>query len=344
MLMPLARSRRKAWMPGLRAAVSVAILVVLAVKIDWAHVGDAFRGARWGAWLGAAGIYCGAQLFSSLRWQWLSQPLGFQRHFRHYVGDYFVGMFFNLLLPTSVGGDAVRAIRLNAGSGRAMPALISVLFDRLSGLLVLLAMACAAVLCCSEPLPSWMTLAIFGTAGCALVGIALLPTVLGLVPRVASRWNLVSRLSPIAHSINSAFGQFRGRLGLVIATSALSLLIQLSGIVQVGLIGEAVGAEVSWMVYGAAVPMVALLTLLPVSLNGMGLREAGMVVFLAPAGVPAGLAVTIAFLWFCSQAVAGLAGAVVYLVGRSHDDEECHDNLVRDHSDQGRARQRRTAA
>jgi uncharacterized protein (TIRG00374 family) len=332
------------WKPVLRAAVSGAILLVLAAKIDWEQVADAFRGARWGAWAGAAGIYCLAQLLSSLRWQWLSQPLGFDRPYRHYVGDYFVGMFFNLLLPTSVGGDAVRAIRLNAGSGRAMAALVSVLFDRLSGLLVLLAMACAAALSCSEPLPSWMTVAIYGMAGCALIGIALLPAMLRLVLKHAPRWRIVSRLGPMAYSMQNALSQFRDRLGLVMATSALSLVIQLSGIVQVALIGEAVGADVSWMIYGVAVPMVALLTLLPVSLNGMGLREAGMVVFLQPAGVPPGLAVTIAFLWFCSQSISGMAGAIVYLGGRTRRQEECHDDSVRDHSDQGRARQHRTAA
>jgi hypothetical protein len=97
-------------------------------------------------------------------------------------------------------------------------------------------------------------------------------------------------------------------------------------------------------VYGVAVPMVALLTLLPVSLNGMGVREAGMVLFLQPAGVSPGAAVTIAFLWFCSQAVAGLAGAPVYLSARAGRREESHDDAVGDHSDQGRARQRRVAA
>ena len=128
------------------------------------------------------------------------------------------------------------------------------------------------------------------------------------------------------------------------AATGLSVLIQLSGVVQVGLIGRAVGADVPLAVYGVSVPMVALLTLLPVSLNGMGVREAGMALFLGPAGVEPGLAVTIAFLWFCSQTVAGLAGAAVYLHGRSRRPEVRDDDAVGDHPDQGRARQRRAAA
>ena len=98
--------------------------------------------------------------------------------------------------------------------------------------------------------------------------------------------------------------------------------------------------------YGVAAPMVALLTLLPVSLNGMGVREAGMVVFLAPAGVPAGPAVTLAFLWFLIQTAAGLLGAGVYLapVAVLRVSEVRHDDAVGARSDQGRTGQRRSAA
>jgi hypothetical protein len=81
-----------------------------------------------------------------------------------------------------------------------------------------------------------------------------------------------------------------------------------------------------------------------VSLNGMGLREAGMVVFLAPAGVPAGSAVTVAFLWFLVQSAAGLLGAGVYLAGRFPRPEVPHDDVVGDRAGQGRAGQRRSAA
>jgi hypothetical protein len=89
---------------------------------------------------------------------------------------------------------------------------------------------------------------------------------------------------------------------------------------------------------------VALLTLLPVSLNGMGVREAGMILFLRPAGVPAGTAVTVAFLWFCGQTAAGLAGAGAYLFGQFPRPEVRHDDAVGDHPGQGRAGQPRAAA
>jgi hypothetical protein len=95
--------------------------------------------------------------------------------------------------------------------------------------------------------------------------------------------------------------------------------------------------------------MVSLLTLLPVSLNGMGIREWGTVLFLKPLGVNEGTALTLAFLWFAVNTVAALAGGFVYLFGVSHGSiprpevQPDHEPLG-DHPDQGRAGQFKAAA
>src|ERR687885_1930959 len=118
-----------------RPLVSAAILLGLAGRMDWGQVAAAFRSLRWGDWLAALAVFLVTQMVSALRWQWFARPLGFTEPLRRFVGLYFVGMFFNLLLPTSIGGDAVRAVALHPGPGRRVAALLSVLLDRLSGLL-----------------------------------------------------------------------------------------------------------------------------------------------------------------------------------------------------------------
>src|SRR5882762_4919426 len=85
----------------LRVAVSAVILAGLVAKIDWARVGADVRGLRWADAAAAFSVLVAAQFVSALRWQWLARPLGFHGPLRRYVGYYFVGMFFNLLLPTS---------------------------------------------------------------------------------------------------------------------------------------------------------------------------------------------------------------------------------------------------
>src|SRR6266849_6792315 len=158
-----------------RLLVSVALLIWLAWRTDWNQVGQAFLHVRLKYWLAAMGLLLLAQVASAVRWRLLARPLGFHNPLRHFIRFYFVGMFFNLLLPTSVGGDVVRAWYLDGGSGRRLAAFLSVFVDRFSGLLVLLAVACVADILCPIALPSWIRASIWATAGAALLGLLSLP-------------------------------------------------------------------------------------------------------------------------------------------------------------------------
>jgi uncharacterized protein (TIRG00374 family) len=321
----------------LRLLVSAAILSLLAAKTDWSKVSDAIRNLRWSYAAASFVILLTAQVVSAVRWRWLARPLGFNGPLRRYIGAYFVGMFFNLLLPTSVGGDAIRAVHLNAKSGRPMAAVLSVLLDRLSGLFVLLGVACVAAVVCPVPLPPWVQLAVFGCALAAVIGLAFSPWLAHAVGRIP-------RTAKLAATVRDAFAVYRREPRLIVSSTALSAVVQASSVLQVGLLGMAVGLDIPWAVYGVAAPMVSLLTLLPVSLNGMGVREAAMAVFLAPVGVHRDVAVTVAFLWFLVQTAAGLVGGLVYLTGRFPPPEVRYDDAVGPDPDQGRAGQRRPAA
>ncbi|HEY1375774.1 MAG TPA: lysylphosphatidylglycerol synthase transmembrane domain-containing protein, partial [Gemmataceae bacterium] len=185
-------------------------------------------------------------------------------------------------------------------------------------------------------------------AGCALaavVGLVLAPWVARAACGYAAGGIAASgKIARLAASVRDALAVYRREPRLIVSSTALSALIQASSVLQVGLLGMAVGLDVPWAVYGVATPMVSLLTLLPVSLNGMGVREAGLVLFLAPADVSAGSAVTVALLWFGTQTAAGLLGLGVFLAGGYPRPEVRHDDALGHHPDQGRAGQRRPAA
>jgi uncharacterized protein (TIRG00374 family) len=336
----------------LRLLVSVALLGWLAWRTDWKQVGTAFLHLRLEFWLAAVGLFLLAQVASSVRWRLLAQPLGFQNPGRQFVSFYFVGMFFNLLLPTSVGGDVVRACYLDGGSGRRLPAFLSVFVDRFSGLVVLLALACVADIVCPIALPSWIGVSIWATAGCALLGLLTLPALARCVRawerRSAERGAPSARRSALRALILSLSGSFTllfSHTRLLLTSTALSFLVQLANVALLWLVGQAIDAPVPASYYGIVVPMVTLLTLLPVSLNGMGVREGGMVLFLAPLGIPSATALSLAFLWFSVFVVVSLFGAGIYLFGNlSPLGERAHDSFVDRDSDQGRARQPKAAA
>jgi hypothetical protein len=303
-------------------------------------------------WFGAVGLFLLAQIASAVRWRLFAQPLGFHSPWRDFINFYFVGMFFNLLLPTSVGGDVVRAWYLDGGSGRRLASFLSVFVDRFSGLLVLLGLACVADMFCPITLPFWIGVSVWVTAGCAVLGLVSLAlarraerTTLEAGPGHSALPAPRSPLRSLTVSISHSLTLFLGRPRLLLTTTSLSLLVQGVNVVLVWLLGTAIGAPVPASYYGIVVPMVTLLTLLPVSLNGMGVREGGMVLFLAPLGIPSSTALGLALLWFSVFVAASLFGAGIYLFGNlSRPGEQAHDPSIGRDSDQGRTRQPKAAA
>jgi uncharacterized membrane protein YbhN (UPF0104 family) len=325
----------------LRLVVSVALLGWIAWQTDWDQVGRAFAQLRVGWWLAAVLLLVLAQLASARRWQLLAGPLGFPRPLGQMTAFYFIGMYFNLVLPTSVGGDVVRAWYLDARPGRRLTAFISVFLDRLSGLVVLLAVAALGAALSPLALPAWVTGGVWGTCGCAGLALACLP----LVARLSSG------TSERARRVLAALAVVR-MPRLLLVTTLLSVVVQVANVGIVWLLGRAIAAPVPAAYYWVLVPLVSLLTLLPISVNGMGVREGAMVVFLAPLGISSGTALTLAFLWFAVSATVSLAGGLVYLFGHfpapgpsagTVEVQGDHGSVDRD-SDQGRAGQSQAAA
>lgn len=322
----------------IRIAVSVGLLAVIGYRMDWDKFATGFANLRFEFWFAAAGVLIAAQAVSARRWQLFAKELRFERTLPQYIAYYLIGMYFNLSLPTSVGGDVVRVWYLNGESGRKWAALASVFLERLNGLLVLISVACVGVLIAPMPLPVWIQASVWSVAGCALVGVLALPFARHLQFLPLHRRQQVETLLQLA------------RVPRVVAGATfLSLLVQVFGVLSLWCVGMALGMEIPVAYYFILGPMVSLLTLLPISFNGMGLRELGMVVFLAPLEVSEPTATTLALLWFASTAAVSLLGGLVYLLGAypkansQTEGTDEHGPVDRD-TDQGREREHPKAA
>jgi glycosyltransferase 2 family protein len=325
----------------LRLAVSVVLLAAIAWKVNWADVQNAFVHLRPEYGLAAVGLLLLSQLASAKRWHLFARELHFECSVRQLFVYYLIGMYFNLVLPTSVGGDVVRAWYLAGNARRRLAAFAAVFLERLNGLLVLIALACLATALSPLALPWWIPLCVWGIASGAVLGLAALP--------LLTRWSQLPL--PRRHQLQTVLLALRAPRVLLLAT-LLSVFVQAANVVAVWLLGVALNAPVPAGYYWIMVPMVSLLTLLPVSLNGMGVREGGVLLFLAPLGVDEATALTLSFLWFAINSALSLLGGVVYLFGAlpkpgaqalASEGESEHGSLGRD-SDQGRERQLDQAA
>jgi len=343
----------------LRILGCLALAAVIAWRLDWHRFREAFARLDPLPWSFAVGLYVAAQIVSGERWRLLARPLGFGGSTVRYVAYYFVGMFFNLALPSSVGGDVARSLYL-AGQERGpkgprhLEAFLTVLAERLSGVLMLAALACAAAPFCPVPLPErvWVGVAVVGAG--ALVGVGLFL----LLPIADSSVNPQSAGRGLRARLTAVAVVYRRRPWLLAGTALLSLAVQALNVAVVAACGSALGLAVPPLYYAVIVPLVTLLTLLPVSINGMGLRELGYTVFLVPLGVEPAEAVGLGLLAFAATALPALGGAFVMTFGLQKRDaalfrgeqelrplfEVPDDEPVGGDPDQGRARQPPTAA
>jgi glycosyltransferase 2 family protein len=335
----------------LRVGGSAILLGFLAWKSrsSWDKVADSFRDMRIELWIGAVLLYMLTQVVSAFRWQILARPLGLLRSVGQLTAYYFIGMFWNLVLPTSVGGDVFRALYLDNRSGHRLLAFLSVFADRASGLLVLLAMACVTAAIYGGGLPPWVHWFVWGSAAFTALSVILLHVFADAISTAARASKTeAGRIAKILIRLAQLVEHGRRYLRmprLIVETTLLSLLVQAGNVVLVWMVGLGIGAKVPFGYYWIAVPMITLLTLLPVSLNGMGIREWGMVLFLRPLGIDEGTAISLAFLWFLVYTASGLSGGLVYLFGNFKRPEvkDDHDPFG-DHSHQGRAGQPQTIA
>jgi glycosyltransferase 2 family protein len=259
-------------------------------------------------------------LVAALRWRALLRvqgvSIGVAESFR--LG--FLGELFNTLIPGMVGGDAVKAYYVARGTQRRAEVVVTVLVDRLMGVCGLAAfawVALAAVSLDNRVAPGSLRAALLSavavTAGLTATAVFVLSARLRRVLRLD---RLYKRL-PVARHVAAAAGAvtcFRQNRRAIAAAGALTLVAQTLGIGSVALVGMGLGLAVPWHVYFAYVPLVMILSALPVTPGGIGVMEELYLLYFAAAGSASSILV-LALLVRAVLLCGALPGIVVAAVG-----------------------------
>jgi glycosyltransferase 2 family protein len=232
---------------------------------------------------------------------------------------FFVSTFAGTFLPASVGGDIVRAYglsRLRVGSGQAVA---SVLMDRLLGVISILLVGIAGlVFARAGDLASTRAIAI--PMAMATIASALAASVV-FSDRAAQAAQAIAERLPIA-----AFRRIGGELargtraydhhhGVLVNVLAGSIAVQLLRIAQAYCLGRALGLDAAFATYVTFIPLILLVMLLPVSINGIGPSQAAFVWFFARAQVSAPEAFALSVLFVALGVVGNLPGGLLYAFG-----------------------------
>jgi hypothetical protein len=313
--------RRNVLSTAIKVAVTLALYAAVFYKIDVRHFLERLQGTHLG-WV-ALGVvtYAAGQWLSAWRWWVLLRPVRLTVPYLRMVGFYFIGMFFNFFLPTIVGGDAVKAILLARETGAPARATMSVFMERNLGLLALLAIATAAAFVAPPVAVKGVSLRHITL----LLFAAFIAANIVLADRRAYRViDYLVAMTPLARtrtraaSLYDAVVPYRERRwwGITIAAIGQSFLFQAVVILVVFLSANALDQHVPVAALAVFVPLISLAGMLPVSVNGLGIREAMYLLLFGRIGVPADAAVSMAFIYLAVTLVASLPGGVVYALQR----------------------------
>lgn len=248
-------------------------------------------------------MYLLAQLLSTQRWRYLAHVMGFSGGFFHFLTMYFTGMFANLFLPSSVGGDAVRVLLL-ARRFRDVRGILSVLLDRGIGMFAMLLLAAFFSLMPVVELSVPLRFFLWSSVGFLMLGAISFPLIFS---HLSKRWpGLSEYFSPLLLLYTSKTAWFW--------CFFISLMIQLLGFLIGFVFASVIQMPLTFSQLAVAISLVTVLSLLPISLNGLGLREGGLVYLLSVWSIPQEQALTLGLFLFGVQCVCSLFGAFFYVV------------------------------
>ncbi len=265
-----------------KVVVSVALFWGLFHRLQWASIGPTLSHAD-PVWVSSAALLLlASHLLASYQWSKLLRAAGIELPFWKVVAYYLVGMFFNNFLPANVGGDMARTLDASrSGSSRAT-ALSTVLLDRIVGTVALGGIAVLTTLPAIDHFH--LAAAYAGVVAFFLISVVMLravlePRVLAALERFLSRIGL-SRLSPMLDELAERMAAFRGQRRLLMEVMAVAVAVQVMRIGVHVLFARALGLHVDMAYFFLFVPLLAVIVSLPISLNGIGVREgAGMLLF-----------------------------------------------------------------
>lgn len=247
-------------------------------------------------------LYVAGQFLSSWRWSLLGKMLKIPAPYTDYVTFTFIGMFTNVFVPGLVGGDAARAIYLGRRYRRLGDAVASVITDRSLGMVGLFWLAAAASVGLGLKVTASVRGPTIAIGVISFVGWVALP----MVGRLARR--MPARIALIAKTVDP----YLNRPLALLLPIGLSVALQFSLAVGQWILALGLGLHVPLTLFILCVPIANLFASLPLTLNGLGVRETTYLMLFGMAGMGTADAIALGLLWFAATALGNLTGVIAF--------------------------------
>lgn len=301
-----------------RVVVSGVLVWLLLSRTELRDVGAAFRSASPLPLVYAFLLNFVGYFLSVSRWRLLLAAQGVAASRLALTGSHMTAIFFNNLLPSIIGGDAMRIYDSWKLGATRTAAVAVIAMDRLTGMVAILLCAVAAILVSGilAGSTSWTLAGAFLLVAAAGVGIALLAHSADRIARVSMRLRRSYRLRATLDRFGAAFQAFSGTPRTIARAFGLSVLLQINVIAFYALIASAFDLGVPLYAFFLIIPPALAAMMLPISINAIGIRENAFAYLLGVYGVAAADAVAFAWAAFGIVLIHGVMGGVVYALRR----------------------------
>jgi hypothetical protein len=301
---------------AIKAAVTLALIGWLLHRIDLAPIIARFGQLDAMLAIAAVAVMMAQLLLTGWRWERISAIIGAPIPRAMMLRLTLIGQFFNQTLPSAIGGDAVRAWLASRDGVPLGKAISGVVTDRLVALLFLVAIIGATLPAFHARVPeASLQTASIAVVAASVVGVAALVAFGPLVAALLRRHRWTQPLAALAIDLRDSLTTFPAS-ALVIA---LAIVVHFAVIASVWLAARALAIDVGLMDCIVLVPPIVLLTTLPISIAGWGVRESATVIGFGFVGVAPADALALSVVFGLVQIVIGLPGGLVWLMQKRRD-------------------------
>jgi hypothetical protein len=310
-----ARRRTLVFVLKLVFGLGVVAFLVVRYRTSLPEIGPTLASASWSWLLLAFSLHVFGLLFSAYRWQILARAQGDRIPLLFLIKSYLVGTFFSLFLPTRFGGDVVRVWDGSKYSNSMVRSTAVIFVERLTGLMVLFFVAAGASLLRLEiarEIPVVWVALVIGLVGLAALGLFFLPATGRLLGRGPARGVLRKAFDKLA-AFRAAIIQYRDCPAVFFWATLWAVLLQINVVAYYLFIGRALHLKIPVLDYFVFIPLVLIAQTIPISINGLGVRETAYIQIFAFYGLSAGTALSFDLIEIAFGLIVGLIGAAVYV-------------------------------
>lgn len=308
-----------------KIAITVGLLLYIFTKVDLVRVKTYLAHADYRLVALALAFYLLAIVVNGVKWQTLLRALEVHVPFSAVLQFMFVGFFFNNVLPANIGGDVMRGYGLARYTDRTAEAAVSVVVDRLVGLLAYMSTAVVAALVVvrtmhHEELGWLFNLAVFAAGLIALALAVLFSRRLRLLVGKLFQSGPLQRLHPLYASLSDALDAYRFRYRALLIAFLWGLVGLMAANVVNWLLFQSAGGGVPFMDVMLFNPLIALVLLIPISVGGHGVMQNAYPRLYGLLGVPEAQATAVSVLMSLIVIVGSLPGGLLWLKQRTRRD------------------------